>query len=125
IRDVVMHLFGCVPLDTEILTERGWLTYDQLREGDRVVQVDDAGFASLGKLQGVSVFPFKGEMRRIKTRSTEQLLTPGHTVHAYARRGKWKRVENDEQMTSMEADAFCDGDHEGVVAWQLPLAARG
>ena len=125
IRDVHHHIFGCVPPETEMLTERGWVRYDQLRVGEQVVQIDDRGRAALGALENVSVYPFDGEMRRISTRSTEQLLTPGHSVHAYAKRGKWKRIEIDNSMTKIEADALCDTDHEGVAAWQLPLAARG
>lgn len=125
IRDRVSHLFGCVPIETEILTESGWRTYDQITAGDRVVQVDDAGRASLAPLQAVSVYPFDGDMCRISTRSTEQVLTPGHTVHAYAKRAKWQHTETDTSMSSMPADAFVAEEVRGVVAWQLPLAARG
>jgi len=30
----------CVPLDTEILTQRGWLAYDQVRVGDRTLGIN-------------------------------------------------------------------------------------
>ena len=122
IRDVHHHIFGCVPTETEILTARGWVTYDRLAVGEDVVQVDERGAASLGALRAISVFPFVGEMERVVTRSTEQLLTPGHTVHAFARRGD---AGTDDTMTSRPADAFCADDEKGIYGWQLPLAARG
>lgn len=124
IRDVHMHIFGCVPLETEMLTAEGWKLHTDLRVGEHVAQVDASGFASFGPLQAVSVYPHSGEMVRISTRSTEQLLTAGHTVHAYAKRAKWRQVETDDEMSAMSADAFLQ-DQSGVCAWQLPLAARG
>lgn len=125
IRDVHHHIFGCVPLETEILTERGWVAYDQLAIGESVVQVDERGRASLGSIERVSVYPFEGEMCRIATRSTEQVLTPGHKMHAYARRNKWKRTDTDETMTMLDAEDMVGADRDGVAGWQLPLGARG
>jgi hypothetical protein len=34
---VWVHGRRCIPLDVEILTRRGWLSYDQLREGHEMV----------------------------------------------------------------------------------------
>lgn len=33
--------YACVPLDTQILTRRGWLTYDQVQEGDETIGYDE------------------------------------------------------------------------------------
>ena len=33
-------VYGCVPMDTEILTRRGWLTVDEVREGDYTPGID-------------------------------------------------------------------------------------
>jgi len=124
IRDRVSHLFGCVPLGTEILTANGWRKCNEIRTGDPVVEVDAVGRASLAPLQGVSVYPYAGDMIRVKTRSTEQVLTPGHTVHAYAKRGRWKHTVTDSALSSMPADVLIENT-PGTVGWVLPLAARG
>jgi hypothetical protein len=125
IRDVHHHIFGCVPPETEMLTADGWKLPGDLCVDDIVVEVDERGRASRAPLQAVSWFDFDGNMRRIRTRSTEQLLTPGHSVHAYAKRAKWQRVEIDQELSKVTADELTDRDHAGVAAWQLPLAARG
>ena len=125
VRDVMTHVFGCVPSDAEILTSRGWRKKDQIAVGEPVMQVDDHGCASLGALEAVSTYPFDGEMVSVATRSTHQLLTPGHSVHAYAKRNKWKRVEHDQTLSKLDAETFATADIPGVATWLLPLAARG
>lgn len=62
VRDVMTHVFGCVPSDAEILTSRGWRKKDQIAVGEPVMQVDDHGCASLGTLEAISTYPFDGEM---------------------------------------------------------------
>jgi len=37
-----INLWDCVPLDTAILTQRGWLKHDEVREGDRTIGYNPA-----------------------------------------------------------------------------------
>lgn len=125
IRDVIAHMFGCVPVETEILTEHGWRTPDQLNVGTRVVEVDSRGYAKLGVLDRINRYPYDGELCRINTRSTEQLLTPNHTIHAYEKHAKWRRMETASELTTITAGEIVGDDTPGVFSRLLPLSARG
>lgn len=48
---------GCVPLSSQILTRRGWLTYDQVVDGDETLGYDfETGTSKWTKILGVHVF---------------------------------------------------------------------
>lgn len=127
IRDsIAQWIYGCVPIETEILTERGWVLPSNLLDGEQVVNVDEHGRAFLGALQNVSVYPFDGEMVQVANRSTLQMLTPGHTVHAYPVRvgARPNRDSIESPLEACTAEQFADRDREGIFAHRLPLAAR-
>lgn len=122
IRDVVMHLFGCVTPDTEMLTAEGWKTHSDLRAGELVASVQPDGALRYAPLRAVSTYPFDGDLVRIKARGTDQLLTPGHRVWAQGIRAKWRRIDVDAELSSWSADQLAAGD--GPLGWRLPLAAQ-
>lgn len=47
------QLKACVPLDTEILTKRGWLKHDEVREGDETPAFDGLGRTVWSKISHV------------------------------------------------------------------------
>lgn len=84
-----MHgwVFGCMDLETECLTRRGWLRYTDLLPTDEVLQWDsEADMLSWVVPQHIHEYDFDGRMIQIKNRHTHQVLTPNHRVYAKIRR---------------------------------------
>lgn len=88
----VMHpmhgwVFGCMDVETECLTRRGWLAYTDLLPTDEVLQWDSAADSlSWVTPEHVHEYDFDGQMVQIKNRHTHQVLTPNHRVYAKVRR---------------------------------------
>lgn len=83
----------CVSSDTRLLTKRGFLYFWEIRSSDKVLSVDDQGKSLWQNIDSLLVKEYKGQMIRVKTRSLEMLLTPGHRVVARKNFGKRSFVE--------------------------------
>jgi phage terminase large subunit-like protein len=68
----------CVDKETEILSQRGWLQYDELKVGDIVLTLNKLGKAEWQKCQKVNVFEKEGKMVEIKLRGHNSLTTHNH-----------------------------------------------
>lgn len=87
IRDQLAWMYGCLSADTECLTRRGWVTHEDLREDDEIMQWDsETGELSWCSHTGVLRFPYDGDLVRLSNRHTDQLLTPNHRVFGRFRR---------------------------------------
>ena len=71
-------VFGCVPLDTEILTQRGWLTHDQVRVGDKTPGRASDGTVRWTPVTGVHVYEDAPLMRIHGGQTWSATTTPGH-----------------------------------------------
>lgn len=71
--------WGCVPLSTEILTEKGWRAYDEVHEGDLIYTWRD-GKLELNPIRKVVVKPFKGKLHSYESRGYKQIVTPDHRM---------------------------------------------
>lgn len=79
---------NCVSFDTEVLTQRGWVLFPQLTNGDLVYQVNPV------TCQGSFVKPisvikyqnFNGKMIRIQSNSGDFLYTENHRMLSYSRK---------------------------------------
>lgn len=81
IRDSIAWLYGCLSDDTEILTSEGWVRYDRAKEGQHALAFDTAtGALAWQAIQHVHRYPYAGEMVRLHSEHTDQLLTPNHRV---------------------------------------------
>ena len=81
VRDSIAWLYGCLSDDTEILTSEGWAQYDRAKEGQRALAFDTAtGALAWQAIQHVHRYPYAGEMVRLHSEHTDQLLTPNHRV---------------------------------------------
>lgn len=72
---------SCYSMDTEILTKRGWVTYDNLMLGDEIYTLNHntlhgewSGFHNAFKK------PYAGDMIHIHTGSLDALVTPDHKM---------------------------------------------
>lgn len=71
--------FACVDTETEILTQRGWLTHDQLQLTDQVAGYDlDSDLARWTECTAVSRYDYDGDMVAVESRDLSMRLTPNH-----------------------------------------------
>lgn len=71
--------FYCADPSTEVLSRRGWLTYDQLQVGDLVYSVNvETGKAQWSPVREVFAKRYTGEMVSIEGRSFSALVTSNH-----------------------------------------------
>jgi hypothetical protein len=68
----------CVDATTEILSERGWLTYDQLNEGDIVLTLNEEGLAEWQPVQKVNIYKKQSKVIWIEQRGHSSMTTPHH-----------------------------------------------
>lgn len=69
----------CVSVDTEILTQDGWKTFDKIKEKDMTLAYDiKTGKLKWQSIKSVNVFPYVGKMKYIRSRSLDILMTPDH-----------------------------------------------
>src|ERR1035441_1419919 len=90
VRDCVLHLFGCLTDDVDVLTERGWVRGIEVKAGERIAQWGAAtGTISLAEVQETFRAPWSGDLARFRNSDTDQALTPNHRV--WHRGVLWKR----------------------------------
>jgi hypothetical protein len=82
----------CVDEETEILTQRGWKTYDTLQVGDLTLTLNhDSGLSEWQPVQAVNVFPeMTRTMALMEGKAHSSLTTMQHrwpVLHHYSRRG--------------------------------------
>lgn len=74
----LMQVIGCVPLDTKILTQRGWLAHDEVREGDLTIGFNhDTGRSEWTRVTGVVHYD-DAEVWRIGNGQWQADVTPEH-----------------------------------------------
>jgi anaerobic ribonucleoside-triphosphate reductase len=73
--------FQCLSEDTEILTESGWRTYEQVGVGD-IIATFNLDKRAIEYLPAKRVFArkYEGKMYNLKNRATDQLISPKHRV---------------------------------------------
>lgn len=71
--------WGCVLPDTEILTKDGWKKYTELKLAEDIIGFRDGELVD-DVVNKINEFNFEGKLVRIKTASSEQILTPTHRV---------------------------------------------
>src|SRR5690606_30031238 len=114
VRDSIAWLYGCLSDDTEILTSEGWVRYDRATEGQHALAFDTAtGALAWQAIQHVHRYPYAGEMVRLHSEHTDQLLTPNH------------RVVLDAESRLPYASDVCDLRDAMVEAERMGQADRG
>jgi hypothetical protein len=77
----------CVPVDAEILTQRGWLRHDEVEEGDETLGYDlDQGALEWTPIRDVHVFPDQ-ETTEYRNRNWRIRTTEGHRWLTEMKRG--------------------------------------
>jgi len=109
IRNLRTNMFGvpfltfCVSDDTEILTQRGWLTCYEVTEDDFTLGYNkDTGKMRWQKIDSVNIFPYFGEMKHISARSLDILMTPDH--RCVIKRKYHRRLPDQEYVQEITID---------------------
>ena len=69
----------CVDATTEALTQRGWLTYDQITKKDTILSYNDkTKQLTWSKIKDLYVNEYKGKMHYLTTKGLDALVTPNH-----------------------------------------------
>ncbi|MCD6522609.1 MAG: hypothetical protein J7K68_02585, partial [Candidatus Diapherotrites archaeon] len=83
---------NCYSEDTEILTRRGWKTFNKLKKDDEVaVFSPNSKVFWFEKPQKIYWMRYKGKMINFKNRNIDLLVTPNHRMLLQQRKGKGKQ----------------------------------
>lgn len=69
----------CVDMATEALTDRGWVTGDQISVKDRILSYD-GGTLKWSNIRSIYRDEFDGFMHHLTNRGIDALITPGHRM---------------------------------------------
>lgn len=80
--EAVQKPFGCHSADTEILTQRGWITHDQWQPGEQIMGYDPTSERLCWTTPAVlHAYDYDGEMLNFSLGSSEALVTPNHRMY--------------------------------------------
>jgi len=97
VRILPMNPSFCLPDDTEILTRRGWLTYDQLTTEDEAASMDPATHKIVwSPVEHVNVFDWDGPLAKWQNERFDVMSTPDHRWLYRDGRGKEKILRTHE-----------------------------
>lgn len=77
----------CVDEDTEALTQRGWLKYDEITTEDIILSFD-RGQLKWSSIESIFEDDYDGKMFKLNSKGIDALITPGHklvTEHGFTR----------------------------------------
>lgn len=125
---------NCVDFDTQILSKRGWLTYDQLSLDDLVLTKNkDSNKLEWQKVNHINIYPdYEGKIVEFKSRSFNAISTPEHrwlttsknsgknTTRTTATLGKWgdHRIHRTGEYIFPEESIY-DDNLVSLIGWIL------
>ena len=98
-------IYMCVSADTQILTKSGWKYYNEITNDDFVMTLNtDKDIAEWQKINNIYTYDYSGKMCHIKTRHTDQLITPNHRIlHKY----RYKKMKNGKIEYNVSDYTYC------------------
>jgi DNA methylase len=82
------YMLTCYDDQTEILTEDGWISFSQLREGMKVATLEEGRLLRYCEPEKIIRAPYNGQMYHIQTRTIDLLVTLNHNMYIRKRRSK-------------------------------------
>ena len=84
----------CLDEETETLTDRGWLKYNELRYTDKIATRTNDGNIEWQNPTHIYTYKYDGKMIRIKSRLVDMSVTPNHRLFLSKKdNSKWMFVE--------------------------------
>lgn len=78
--DITYWDYNCYSEDTELLTKRGWVKYQDIKKSDIVFGMVSEELKEQ-KINAIIIKKFKGELISLKNENTDLLITPNHRVY--------------------------------------------
>lgn len=78
---IIGDKFCCYSDDTEIMTDKGWITFDQLTLDHKVGSLVDNIRLDYVKPSDIQKYDYKGKMYKIETDKVNLLVTPNHRMY--------------------------------------------
>lgn len=73
---------GCFDDQTEILTNKGWKTYNTILKTDRVLSLNPiANFATYKDISNIFIYDYNGELLTYNSKALNFKLTPNHKIY--------------------------------------------
>lgn len=104
-------MIRCVDVETEILTKRGWLKWDQVKAGDYALGINpQTGFSEWQEIKEVFRSPYKGKLTHLRSRTHDSLTTSNHRwlVYNHNNELEWKTTETLNTNSSIPLSAIHD-----------------
>lgn len=70
----------CVDKETECLTKRGWLKYNEINMDDEILSLNKKGYCEWSKINKIIIKEYSGDMIFFNTQHCNLLCTPNHRV---------------------------------------------
>lgn len=97
----------CVDDLTEVLTQRGWLRYDQIEIGDKTLGLDPVTHkARWDRINKLNIFDYDGELNSLETEGHSSLTTDNHRWYVDQRKfnNETRRYDSLEPAVVMSKD---------------------
>jgi hypothetical protein len=115
------RFWGCLDTETEALTQRGWVTYDQMLDSDQLLTIDPVTDEIRWEIpSAINVYDYEGEMVRWSGK-VNALATPNHRWLGEVQHGRDDTIRYERQTIHGE---FVNEVRQGsrlVVGGGLPL----
>lgn len=109
-----IHVCSCYDEETKVLTQRGFLGYEEINESDSVVAIDpiteDVRYFPISK---VFIYNYSGKMRHLQTRSIDLLVTPNHMILSKKKRNRELKFERADSILPTARRFLPEGKHVG------------
>jgi len=115
VRILPLNASFCLTEDTEVLTKRGWLYYNELTTDDEVLSLDpETDENKWTSVKAVNVFDWDGELSNWENERFSAISTPDH---------RWLYMDGRDKRSIKTTDSLHDSKHNGgrlVVAGGIP-----
>jgi hypothetical protein len=111
----IQNSWGCYDEETEILTNRGWVKFNELTELDSVATLSSSNNLEYQKPLERQVYDYSGELYHFKSRDVDLLVTPNHNMYVKPiNSDKWalKQAADCPKHLHMKKDAVWEGEEQ-------------
>jgi len=128
-RDKLREAQFCHREGTEVLTDRGFIDFRELKETDKVATMEkDSGELQYHKPDGIHSFDYEGDLYRFKNRTTDMEVTPNHRMLISGVTGNklngWRVVRADEVKKTYRFRRSIDSWNEGSDIKEIKFAGK-
>ena len=77
----ILHFCGCHDEKTQLITNHGIISYDQIKDTDLVLSINSkTNHVEFKQIKEIVIYNYDGPMHEFKNQQQNQLLTPNHNI---------------------------------------------